>query len=267
MDIFQAIILGIIQGLTEFIPISSDGHLTLGEHIFNLSGSNMTFNVLVHVGTLGVVLFVFKDFLIDLLKKLMSEDRNTSIKFISYIIVANIPTAIIGLLLKKYCEQYFSNLVLTGAGFLTTALILKFGFAKNNLTSKSTDIESANSELSYPKVFLIGVAQGIAVLPGVSRSGSTIGLAGYLGISPSVSSTFSFLLSVPAIMGATLLEALDNPMENIFQPPMLAGLISSFLVGFIGLKLTLYFLSTNKIKYFSYYLFIIGIITLLIGLR
>lgn len=266
MSIFHAIVLGILQGLTEFIPISSDGHLTLGEYFFGLHDNNITFNVLLHLGTLGVVLFVYKDFWLELLKKLFTDDKIEALKFISYIVVANIPTAIIGLLMKKFLEPYFTNLILCGFGFLFTALVLYFGFKNNSLTTKNTNIKAANKELTYWKVFLVGIAQGIAVLPGVSRSGSTIGLATYLKISPTVASTFSFLLSVPAILGATLLEALDGPLESIMQPQMIVGLITSFIVGFIGLKLTLYFLSTNKIRYFSYYLFLIGLVTAAIGL-
>lgn len=246
MTLFQTIVLGIIQGISEFLPISSDGHLVLFEKILGFSGGSLTFNVTLHAGTLlSVVVFYYR----DLLK--MIDWRFIKIGFIS-----SVPTAIIGLMMKKWFDFEGTSLYVVAAFFALSGLALYFAQMRTNrLARDEVTLPNVLAQIDNKKAFLIGIAQGLAVLPGLSRSGSTIATALFFSCSGPVSAFYSFAISIPAVFGACLLELSDAQVSTSDIPFYFIGAAVSFVVGYFSLRL-LQFIFTQKIKltYFSYYL-------------
>ena len=257
-EYIQIIILGIIQGIAEFLPISSSGHLQLAADIFNWSPEeSTTMSILLHAGTLlAIIIFYFKTLLNILLKK--------EFKLIVQIISATLPVVILGMIYKimKFDEFVATQPIIVGICFIITGLIL--------IVSEKKHQESFSlKNLNFKNALLIGTTQAIAILPGISRSGSTIGAALKLGLKRDDAARFSFLLAIPAIGGATFLEIismLKNSSQATNNDNMILyayGFIVSFIVGLISLKALLAILKKGKLKYFSYYLFILGSATIL----
>ncbi|MBI2009590.1 MAG: undecaprenyl-diphosphate phosphatase [Candidatus Chisholmbacteria bacterium] len=217
MTLIQAFILGLIQGLTEFLPISSSGHLVIAQHLFGMTEPPVLFDVVVHFGTLAAVIFFFAQDIIHL-----------NISLIKKLVAATIPTGIIGLLLNPYTETLFQSLPITMVGFVLTSILLLY--LRNQKASPK------KNALSLSTALIIGTTQGIAIMPGLSRSGSTIAVALLRGLKPETAFSFSFLLSVPAITAATLLK-----FSEISTPPDLSslgvGFITAAITGFLTLKL------------------------------
>ena len=252
MTIIEATILGVIQGLTEFLPISSSGHLVLVQELLKIEQPGIEFEILVHLGTLASVLVVFFD---DIKSLVLSLDSKKTQIFILFILIGTIPAIGIGLGFKDLLKSLFVNISAIGCALLFTGLVL-YG---------SSFIKKENKEHSYLSSILIGCAQAVAIIPGVSRSGMTISAALYLGLSSKEAARFSFLLAIPAISGAGLLTALD--IGGGFQLPFsisLAGIFGSFGVGVFALKWLLGWLEQGKFHYFGIYCFAVGILTLLI---
>lgn len=251
MTISEAIFLGIIQGLTEFLPISSSGHLVLVQSVLGVIQPGNEFEILVHIGTLMSVLVVFKSDILELLIDIRS--KNTQ-KYISYIFIGTVPAVFIGLGYKDYIGSLFDNISTVGAALIFTGLVLfssQFSIKKNLKHSIYT-------------AFLIGCAQAIAIIPGVSRSGMTISMALFLGFLPSEAARFSFLLAIPVISGAGVLTMIDlTGSNNDFILTGIIGMFSSFLVGFFALKWLLGWLEKGKIYYFGIYCILLGFLTLL----
>ena len=251
MTIFEAILLGIIQGLTEFLPISSSGHLVIGQHLLGIELPGNAFEVVVHIGTLLSVLVVFWPDIWNLLTTLKSKVTQ---KYILAIMIGTIPAVIIGLLFKDAITEAFENIKVVATTLLITGAIL--------LTTKL--VQSKSGEISIGRGLLIGLAQAFAILPGISRSGMTISTAMHLGVKPEAAARFSFLLAVPAIAGAGLLTGLDlyQSSESLLSfPIMFGGFISSFLVGWISLKWLLGLISAGKFHWFGIYCILIGLIS------
>ena len=250
MSISEAIILGIIQGLTEFLPISSSGHLVLVQSVLGVIQPGNEFEILVHIGTLMSVLVVFRSDIMKLLINMKSKDTQ---KYILFIIIGTIPAVFIGLGFKDYIGSLFDNFKTVGIALILTGLVLL-----STQFTKRKNIK--NSNLS---AFFIGCAQAIAIIPGVSRSGMTISLALILGLSPKEAARFSFLLAIPAISGAGILTMTDiSSTSNNFFLVGIIGMLTSFLVGFFALKWLLGWLGKGKIYYFGVYCMLIGSITL-----
>jgi len=253
MDIFQAIILGIVQGITEWLPISSKSHLIIIQLLFGLVQPAI-FDLLLHIGSLLVVIFVFWKDIWALIVGVFKGDKK-SLKYAAYLIIASIPVAIIGFVFKKQIELALSNMYILGFGFLFTALILfcsKFTFVKN----------VKNKSLNFWNTLVIGISQALSVLPGVSRSGTTISTGIIIGADKKEVAKFSFLMFIPAILGATLLEIKDIGMiTNI--PAMIIGVIVAMITGYFAIKLLMNIINKNKLWYFSIYCAILGIIVLL----
>lgn len=269
MTIIQAIVLGIIQGLTEFLPISSSGHLVIFQHLFGLKEPELIFDISVHVGTLVAVVLFFKKDIYEILKSiqqsllLLIKDRkinfqtNPHLKFVWLIIVGSIPTGIIGLALKKKAEILFSSVAIVGLMLLITGLLLWITRWFNTKETKP---------LSMVHAIIIGVVQGIAIMPGISRSGSTISVGLYMGLSRETAAKFSFLLSIPAIVGAELLsikDMLENPTS--FDMTIIIGTIIAGLSGYAALKLLMYVVNKGHLYVFTPYCFLAGVIALWIG--
>ena len=247
MTIIEAITLGIIQGLTEFLPISSSGHLVLSQVILGIQIPGNDFEVLLHIGTLCSILVVFNNDIKNILFTLSSKETQ---KFILMIFVGTIPAVIIGLGFKDVIERLFDDIIVVGFALVFTGITLIGSFYSKSGNKKNTII----------KAFLIGVAQAIAIIPGISRSGITISFALLLGLDTRQAAKFSFLLAIPVISGAGILMATD--LRDGFSIDIYAaasGLITSFLVGMVALKWLLSWLEGGKFHYFGIYCFLIGI--------
>ena len=247
MTIIEAIILGIIQGLTEFLPISSSGHLVLSQVILGIQIPGNDFEVLLHIGTLCSILVVFNNDIKNILFTLSSKETQ---KFILMIFVGTIPAVIIGLGFKDGIEKLFDNIIVVGFALVFTGITLIGSFYFKSENKKNTIIKSC----------LIGIAQAIAIIPGISRSGITISFALFLGLDARQAAKFSFLLAIPVISGAGILMATD--LRDGFSLDIytaISGLITSFFVGIVALKWLLAWLEGGKFHYFGIYCFLIGI--------
>lgn len=261
MSYIEAIILGIIQGLTEFLPVSSSGHIVLGEAILNTkSNDNLAFTIVVHFATVISTIVVFRKDILLIIRDLFSFKWNPSTRFVLFIVISMIPVMIAGLLFKDEVEAMFEGrIMLVGFMLVLTGLIL----LSTLLASKKT------KELNAGSAFVIGIAQAIAVIPGISRSGSTISTALLFGIDREQAARFSFLMVIPPIIGIMLLDALDMVKQQqtgdlSIQPIiLLIGFIAAFLTGLIACKWMIRIVKTGKIQYFAYYCFLVGIIAII----
>lgn len=248
MNLIQAIILGIVQGITEFLPISSSGHLVLMQKLFGITEPTLIFDTFVHLGTLLAVFAVFKDDIISIIKKPFQ-------KLTWLLIVGTIPTAIIGILFKDIFEQMFRSGSTLGFEFLITGFILLL----------SASMKSGRKGLkttSYLDAVFIGVMQGAAIMPAVSRSGLTISGALFRNLDREFAAKFSFLLSIPAILGAAVFQVKDivevGGGNGISNGALVAGSLAAALAGYVSIKYMMQILKNGKMKYFAYYVFAIG---------
>lgn len=245
MTLIQALILGLLQGLTEFLPVSSSGHLVIAQHFFNLLTPPVLFDVLLHLATALAIIIV-------LWRQLLSLDKKT----IGFILLASLPAGIIGVLLNSSIETLFSSVKLVALALLVTALLLfltRYFFSQ----AKST-------RLTWKNTLLIGLFQALAIIPGLSRSGSTISAGIFAKLKPELIFNFSFLLALPAIFGAALLQLKDlNFAGSLLDLPLLIGFITAFISGLFSLKLLKKFVSQGKFSFFAYYCLALGL-TLLV---
>lgn len=271
MEYYQGIILGIIQGLTEFLPVSSSGHLVLGQIFFGITQSLLSFDISVHVGTLLAVLVVYYSDIRAILMSVLSfllkavsfkpvshlfkEDKN--LQMAGLIIVGSVPTAIIGLFLKQFEHILFTSQVLVGFMLILTGSIL--WFSKAFYFSENT-----KQEFGIKEALFIGIIQGLAVIPGISRSGSTIAAGMFMKIDRHMAAKFSFLLSVPAILGAQVLSIKDMIKDGlIIDQVTIYATIASFIIGLMALKILLRLVHSGKFHLFAPYCWITGSLVLL----
>ena len=250
MSLYDAILLGIVQGVTEFLPISSSGHLVIIQKFLGVVNNGSEFEILVHIGTLGSILVVFFNEIRLIIQNIMSPKTQ---KYISFIIIGTIPAGIFGFAMRDLFESIFHNLNLVGISLIFTGTIL----------FSSILLKKADKRITSTKSILIGLAQALAIFPGVSRSGMTICSALFLGIGPKEAARFSFLLAIPAISGAGAIMMADvgtNFQISVYVAG--AALISSFLTGLFSLKWLINWLKNGKFHYFGFYCITIGIITL-----
>lgn len=245
MTLIQALILGLLQGLTEFLPVSSSGHLVIAQHFFNLLTPPVLFDVLLHLATALAIIIV-------LWRQLLSLNKKT----FGFILLASLPAGIIGVLLNSSIEALFSSVKLVAVALLVTALLLfltRYFFSQ----AKST-------RLTWKNTLLIGLFQALAIIPGISRSGSTISAGIFAKLKPELIFNFSFLLALPAIFGAALLQLKDlNFAGSLLDLPLLIGFITAFISGLFALKLLKKFVSQGKFSFFAYYCLALGL-TLLV---
>ena len=251
MTLLEAIILGIIQGLTEFLPISSSGHLVLGQYVLDIKLEGNGFEIVTHLGTLVSVLCIFWKEILSLILDITYKNNR---KYIFYLILGTIPAVVIGFGAKSYISELFESVQLVSIALMVTGLILFF----------SKKVKNNSLPIDAKKALLIGITQAIAIIPGISRSGITICTALALGMSGKNAAKFSFLLAIPAISGAGLLLALDSQSYITFIPltSLIMAFMSSFIVGCICLKWLLSLLESGKFYFFGYYCFMIGLIVL-----
>lgn len=250
MNIFEAIILGIVQGITEWLPISSKSHLIIFQKLFGLE-QPVIFDLMLHVGSFFVILFVFWKDIKQILYGLMKKDKK-SWMMASFIIIATIPIVIAGFVLENVVKQSFNDLKVLGFGFLLSALVIYL----------SKYPEKKQKNLNLWNSFVIGAGQVLALFPGVSRSGITISTGMILGIKKQDVAKFSFLMFLPAILGATILEIKDIGLVSN-MPAAIVGTFVAMITGYFSLKLLLSIIEKNKFSYFSLYCLVLGAIVLL----
>ena len=247
MQIVDVIVLGILQGLTEFLPVSSSGHLVLGQYLLNVKSPGNTLEILFHLGTLGSVVFVFSP---DILNIIITIKKKSTQKLIKYIIVATIPAVIVGFTLRNKIEILFESVSSVGFALLFTGLVLIL----------SSVFKNKNSEHSLFTSIVIGFGQALAIIPGISRSGMTITLSLFFGFSAKESAKFSFLLSIPVIAGAGILGVQDIQTDETFSTDIIiAALFSSFFVGIISLRMLIKLLELGKFYIFGIYCICLGL--------
>lgn len=259
MSIIEAIILGIIQGLTEFLPVSSSGHLEIGKALLGINmESSLTFTVVVHGATVLSTIVVFYQEIIKLLKDGAKFQYNESTAYIFKILISMIPVLVVGLLWKDKIEALFTgNLVFVGSMLLVTSVLLGLTyFMKNDGVKK----------IPYLDAFIIGITQALAVIPGISRSGATISTGVLLGNKREDVAKFSFLMVLLPIIGANLMDVLDGSFSGNHDLPLsilLIGFISAFISGLLACKLMINIVKKGKLIYFALYCLLIGLLTII----
>jgi len=274
MDLMQAILLGGIQGLTEFFPVSSSGHLVIFQQMMGLTEPVLMFDISVHVGTLAAILVyffndiirIFKSFISSASCRLSGQSEKLSQVEISdtrmawMLVAGSLPTAVIGFGMHMVSDVLFSSLTIVGVSLLVTGGIL-LGTRWINKKKKT------ESDLSVKQALLIGTVQGLAVIPGISRSGSTISAALFLGVNHDMAIRYSFLLSIPAILGALVLQLLTDSSGagNISLVVIAAGLLTSFIVGYAALSLLVKMVQKGHLYLFAPYCILLGVVVLIAG--
>lgn len=255
MHWYESIILGIVQGLTEFLPVSSSGHIELGKAIFGQQHSeNLLFSVIVHFATALSTVVIFRRDIGALLAGLLRFQWNEETVFTAKLLFSMIPVGIAGVLFKDEIESLFTgNILLVGSMLLVTGLLLAFSYYK----------KPGGNQVNFGKAFVIGVAQAIAIIPGISRSGATISTALLLGVDKDKATRFSFLMVLFPIFGASLLEIVDflrEPASDITSwPVFFAGFIAAFVSGLFACSLMIRIVRKGKLIYFAIYCFLVGI--------
>lgn len=264
MTIFDSIALGVIQGLTEFLPISSDGHLVVFERLLNTNlpdDQALYFDLMLHAGSLIAIILLYRDVWIRLIRSLFDRTDRTSHRLIYTLIIATIPGVIAGLVFEDAVASSLRSVSIAGVGFIVTAIVLIIGEWIGR---------SRTSNMNYPSFLggsMIGIAQAIALLPGVSRSGLTISTGRVVGLNRKNAVDFSFLMSAPIIGGAVSLAATSIVRGSASLPSAsitLSGFITSFIVSMGAILFLRYFVKNYSLAWFAVYLVPLGIICLMI---
>jgi undecaprenyl-diphosphatase len=257
MNEIQALFLGILQGLTEFLPVSSSGHLEIGHAVLGVhTANNLLFAVVVHLATVLSTLVVFRKDILTLFTDLFAFQLNESTRYVSKLLFSAIPVLILGLFFEEQIAQFFTgNLLLVGSMLLITASLLTFAhFAKKE-----------NMKITYSKSFIIGIAQALAVMPGISRSGATIATGLLLKTKKDEVARFSFLMVLVPILGAAFLDLAGSdfsPETSIGLTPLLIGFVAAFISGLLACSWMIKIIKQGKLIYFAIYCLIIGVIAI-----
>lgn len=257
MDAKKVIILAVVQGLTEFLPVSSSGHLVVLQKIFGFSQAPVLFDILLHVGTLGAIIFYFRKGLAQIVSGL-AQKKKESVNTLMLILIGTIPAAIVGILFQKQIELTFDSLKIVGMAFLITAVFLFSTKLRKNQNRQF-------NQLKWQDAIFVGIFQGLAILPGISRSGSTITAGLWRGVGRETAFTFSFYLAIPAILGALILKSSEllvySSTEIIWG---LTGMVIAGIVGFFTLRILEKTLKSTRFFWFGIYCLVLGIIVLLV---
>ncbi len=273
MTLFAAVVLGFIQGVTEFLPVSSSGHLVIFQALFGMKEPEIFFDVALHVGTLAAVCVIFSKDLKEIACALFSASTwsagnvglwqqlygRSEIRLLILIIVGTIPTGLIGLTLRPIAGMIFSSTRTVGITLLATGLLLWF---TRGLKGKGRDA----AQLTFWDALCVGLVQGVAILPGISRSGATIAVALFKGLSRETAARYSFLLSIPAILGAMSLE-LAEVCAGVMPPlgPVLLGACVAAVAGYAALKVLIMFVRKGNLYVFAPYCWLLGLVTIVLS--
>lgn len=262
MDIIDAIILGIIQGLTEFLPVSSSGHLELGKAILgdnSVPEESLLFTVVLHFATALSTIVVFRKDILDLIRGIIKFEWNTDTQFVCKIIVSMIPAVIVGLFFEEQLEALFGgNILLVGCMLIVTAALLFLADKAKNSSKK----------VSFKNAFIIGLSQAIAMLPGISRSGATISTSVLLGNDKTKAARFSFLMVVPLIFGKIAKDILSGDLtyDSGNFTSLSIGFVAAFIAGLFACTWMIALVKKSKLSYFAIYCVIVGIIAIVFSL-
>jgi undecaprenyl-diphosphatase len=256
MNAFQAVLLGIIQGLTEFLPISSSGHLEIGHALLGIKNeNNLLFVIDVHVATVLSTIVVFRKDIGSLLQDLFKFQWNASTKYIAMLLFSSVPIVIVGLLFKDEIESLFTgNLFFVGFMLLFTAALLTL----------TVYVKNSDKKITFAKAFIIGLAQTLAILPGISRSGSTIATGILLKVKKEDVARFSFLMVLIPILGAAVLDIFsgDITTQHVNITNLLAGFVAAFITGLAACSWMIKIVKRGKLIYFAIYCALIGLIAI-----
>lgn len=262
MNYFEAIILGIIQGLTEFLPVSSSGHLELAKALLgndSIPQESLTFTVVLHFATALSTMVIFRKDIFEIIKGVFKYEWNEETQFVMKIIISMIPAVIAGVFFEEQFEALFDGqILLVGFMLLLTALLLLFA---DRAKTTEKGVSNKNS-------FIIGIAQAIAILPGISRSGATIATSVLLGVDRTKAARFSFLMVVPLIFGKIAKDLLsgDISYESGQSGALIVGFLAAFIAGLFACKWMIAIVKRSKLTYFAIYCFIVGMLSILITL-
>ena len=261
MEWFEALILGLIQGLTEYLPVSSSGHLAIGSHLFGLEGAeNLAFTVLVHVATVMSTLVILWSEIDWIVRGLFKCELNAETKYALNIVVSMVPIGIVGVFFKDKVEEIFgSGLLVVGCMLLVTAVLLTFSYYAK---------PRQKEHIGWLDALIIGLAQACAVMPGLSRSGSTIATGLLLGNKKENLAQFSFLMVIPPILGEALLDVMkavkgEDTFGGIDTLPLVVGFVAAFLSGCVACRWMIDIVKKGKLVYFGIYCAIAGTATVL----
>jgi undecaprenyl-diphosphatase len=273
LSLWEGILLGIIQGLTELLPVSSSGHLVIAQSLLpNFHQPGVLFDVMLHLGTLSAVIFFFWKDIMDIVKALLPPwrrpqplslfehmDESMIIErrgLAAQILAATVITGTIGLSFQDQVHALFQSVEITAVGLLVTGVLLFFA---DRVRNANRSIE----EMTFADSLVIGLVQGIAIMPGISRSGSTIAFGIYRGLSGETAAKFSFLISIPAILGAAILESRHyTGVDGSEIPVYIAGTAAAAAVGFLTLKFLFLMIRKRDLRFFGYYCWVLGALTL-----
>jgi len=261
MTWWEALLLGLVQGLTEFIPVSSSGHLVLGQYLLGLDAAGVTFEVFVHFGTVLSILTVYWDEVADLLAEAWAGLRaptavptrfreNDTFRLGVYILITLVPTGVVYVLFESQIEGAFANPRLTCAMLLVTGVLLLLTLLRPHPSGRLTSV----------KAVVVGVAQSAAMIPGISRSGSTICTALYQNVEPEEAAHFSFLMLLPVVLGATVLKGIELVETGVGAAggTLAIGTIAAYASGIVAIYLVLDVVRRGNLQYFAYYCFVVG---------
>ena len=267
MDIFQAIIIGLVQGLTEFLPVSSSAHLIFAQQALGVSDVGLAFDVLMHVGTLVAVIVYFFNDIVNMIKgfllslvdlkdgNFMGEIKKDPYKKLAWLtILATIPVGVVGVLFNDIIESMFKGLTIPAFLLLVTGCLL---YASQRMNSGRIDVRN----MTIKEALIMGCGQALAVLPGLSRSGTTIAAGLFAGLDKEFAAKFSYILSIPAILGAFILELKDlgEVSSAVGVWPVMAGCVSAFVSGYLALMLLMKLIKKGHLEWFAVYLIPLGI--------
>ena len=268
MDIFQAIIIGLVQGLTEFLPVSSSAHLIFAQQALGVADVGLAFDVLLHVGTLVAVLVYFYDDILNMIKgfflslidlkegKFISEIKKDPYKKLAWLtILATIPVGVVGVLFNDIVEEMFTGLTIPAFLLLITGCLL---YTSQRMNSGRIDVKN----MTLKEALIMGCGQAIAILPGLSRSGTTIAAGLFAGLDKEFAAKFSFILSIPAILGAAVFQLKDLSGGNVEIGACIAGFVVAVISGYFAISVLLKIVREKSLDIFAYYCWIVGIVVL-----
>ncbi len=256
MNPLEAALLGLLQGLTEFLPVSSSGHLVLGQALLGIHLPGVAFEVAVHVATLLAVLVVYRSRIAELVRGLLSGDRDSA-AYVGLLVVASVPAAAVGLAARPFFEDTFERPSLA-AGFLLLSGVFAWSIART--THRQAAADGVRERPSLLGAMVVGLAQALAILPGISRSGSTVAVGAGTGVGVVRMAEFSFLLSVPAIAGAALLQATggEAAWRAVGAAPLIVGFAVATVAGILAIHLFVRMLRSRNFHWFAYYCWLVG---------
>ena len=271
IDWMEALVLGIVQGATEYLPISSSGHLVIAQHLFGLEEPALFFDIVLHLGTLVAVVWYYRKDIVELIRETLSGLRYLGsghswketaaafpgLRFVLLMVIGTLPTAVIGITFEDTFEQLFGSVQVVGFMLMVTGVVLL-------LTRLSRGVGRDAAAMTWVDALIIGIVQGIAITPGISRSGITISAALLLGIERETAARYSFLLSIPSILGALLLR-LNGAEDGVGTAALVLGFVAAALTGYFCLALLVRVVKRGRLSWFAPYCFALGLLALILG--